>query len=239
MKAMGKTARRCRLRRRRKAKQHPAILPWLSSLPLNRPAILRPVLLNRQRPRCRIYSGLSGLRFETREHAAHEISATNTQPLDQRLVTRCIDSSEVVEKLAPLRHELEQSPPGVIVLDVGLEVLGETVDALRKDRHLHFRRTGVAGLGRIALDHFGLAAGCNRHRVVLFLSGFTSAAAGPGCRPARSPPNRGKRVNSNKLERIPVHATGTPLCHRGNIAKPRGTPAEIARLQTAAEVAGA
>jgi hypothetical protein len=44
MKAMGKTARGCRLRRSRKTKQHPAILPWLSSLPLNRRAIIRPVL---------------------------------------------------------------------------------------------------------------------------------------------------------------------------------------------------
>src|ERR1700681_1493765 len=53
----------------------------------------------------------------------------------------------------------------MVVLDVGLEVLRQVVDAFRKDRHLHFRRTSVAGLGRISLDDVGLAVGCNRHRV--------------------------------------------------------------------------
>src|SRR5262249_19655073 len=102
------------------------------------------------------------------------------------LGTRCVDTGEVVEKLATLGHKLEQSTPGMVVLDVGLEMLGEAVDALREDRHLHFRRTGIAGLGRVGLDDFGLAAGCYRHRVVLVLSGSRSAAE-PGCRPARSP----------------------------------------------------
>src|SRR5262245_39860478 len=61
----------------------------------------------------------------------------------------------------------------MIVLDVSLEMLGQTVDAFREDRHLHFRRTGIAGLGRIGLDDFGLAAGSYRHRAVPFLSGVT------------------------------------------------------------------
>src|SRR4029077_10752421 len=58
----------------------------------------------------------------------------------------------------------------MVVLDVGLEVLRQVVDALRKDRHLHFRRTSVAGFGRIGLDNVRLAVGCNRHRVS-YLSG--------------------------------------------------------------------
>src|SRR6478752_2142493 len=66
----------------------------------------------------RIYSGI---RFKTREHAAHKSSTANTQPFDQRLVTRCVDTGEVVEELATLRHKLEQSTPGMVVLDVGLE----------------------------------------------------------------------------------------------------------------------
>src|SRR5262249_13672135 len=131
----------------------------------------------------RIYPGI---RFKMREHAAHKPSTANTQLLDQRLVTRCVDTGEVVEKLATLGHKLEQSTPGMVVLDVGLEMLGEAVDALREDRHLHFRRTGIAGLGRVGLDDFGLAAGGYRHRVVLVLLGSWSAG-GPGCRPARSP----------------------------------------------------
>src|SRR5438046_6687046 len=74
----------------------------------------------------------------------------------------------------------------MVVLDVGLEMLGKAVDALRKDRHLYLRRPGIADLCRIGLDHFGLAAGRYRHRAILLLSRLQSAA-GPGCRPARSP----------------------------------------------------
>src|SRR5262245_61285068 len=74
----------------------------------------------------------------------------------------------------------------MVVLDVGLEMLGKAVDALREDRHLYLWRSGIAGLYRVALDHFGLAAGRYRHRVSLSCRGCGSAA-GPGCRPARSP----------------------------------------------------
>ena len=53
---------------------------------------------------------------------------------------------------AALRHELEQATTGMIVLDVGLEMLGQVGDALGEDRDLHLGRTGIAGLGRVFLD---------------------------------------------------------------------------------------
>src|ERR1700730_4744301 len=56
----------------------------------------------------------------------------------------------------------------MVVLDVGLEVLRQVVDAFRKDRYLNFRRASVAGLGRIGLDDFRLAVGCNRHRISFY-----------------------------------------------------------------------
>src|SRR5438445_1332870 len=126
------------------------------------------------------------IRLRTRAAmAAREFnSAPNAQPLDQRLVTRLIGTSEVIEQLTPLGHELEQSTPGMVVLDVALEVLGQIVDAFRQDRYLHLRGPCVAGFGRIRLDDFRLACGRDRHRVS-FCSGSNSAA-GPGCRPARS-----------------------------------------------------
>src|SRR5215831_13697903 len=103
-KAMSKTARGCRLRPCRRPKQRPAILPWPSSLPLRtgdhstRLPKSAAVSLPAER---RIYPGI---RFKTREHAAHKPSTANTQPLDQRLVTRCVDTGEVVEELATLGH---------------------------------------------------------------------------------------------------------------------------------------
>src|SRR6478736_10128322 len=123
-------------------------------------------------------SGLNPVSASKRANTPRKSSATDTQPFDQRLVTRRVDAGEVVEELPALGYELEQSPPRVIVLDVGFEMLGEAVDALREDRHLHFRRTGVAGFGRIGLDDFGLAAGGYRHRVILVLRGH-------GRRPSR------------------------------------------------------
>src|SRR5262245_65968717 len=78
----------------------------------------------------------------------------------------------------------------MVVLDVALEVLGQIVDAFRKNGHLHLRRSGVAGLGRIGLDDFRLACGRNRHRAFLSLTsllpGYCAGTAGPGCRAARS-----------------------------------------------------
>src|SRR5438093_10917641 len=88
---------------------------------------------------------------------AHQKLAANTQPLDQRLVTPLVGTGEIIEQLATLGHELEQSTPGMIVLDVTLEVLGQIVDAFRKNGHLHLRRSSVAGLRPLGLAHLRLA----------------------------------------------------------------------------------
>src|SRR5262249_37391960 len=160
----------------------------------------------------------------TRIRARH-FSAANTQPLDQRLVTRLIDAGEIIEQLATLGHELEQSTPGMIVLDVGLEMLGEAVDALRQDRHLHLRRSGVAGLGRIGLDDLGLAAGRNRHRVVL--SGYGSYH---GRRPSRDVVQQGRHKRHKRVHaRLPTRYVRVyPPRNRG-ISKPRSRVKPAAR----------
>src|SRR5215470_3485435 len=82
--------------------------------------------------------------------------AADTQPLDQRLVTSLVGTGEILEQLSTLRHELEQPTPRMVVVEVGLEVLGQIVDAFRKNGHLHLRRPGVASLGRKGLDDFCL-----------------------------------------------------------------------------------
>src|SRR5438105_2456565 len=95
----------------------------------------------------------SMIRSETRGlRRAPTKSAADAQFLDQRLVARLVGTGEIIEQLASLGYKLEQSTPGVVVLDVGLEMLGQIVDAFRQDRDLHLRRTRVAGLGPIGLD---------------------------------------------------------------------------------------
>src|SRR5260221_13706126 len=101
----------------------------------------------------------------------------------------------------------------MVIFDVGLEMLGKVVDALREDRHLHLRRAGIAGLYGVTLDHFGLAAGCYRHRVFILILSRLRSAAGPGCRPAWSPHY--------------LHLRGPPPRKPGNIAKSVPAPAEI------------
>src|SRR5262249_3601990 len=99
----------------------------------------------------------------------------------------------------------------MVILDVGLEMLGEAVDALRENRHLHSGRRGIAGLGRVGLDGCGLAAGRYRHRVVLVLSGVTvGGRAGMSSSAVPTSSVRGPRPRDG-----------------GNIAKRRPTPAEI------------
>src|SRR5215212_11058474 len=86
--------------------------------------------------------------------------AANPEALDQRAIARLIVTLEKVEQLPPLRDELEQAAPGMVILHVRLEVLGQVGDAFRKDRYLNFRRAGI-GLGRrVFLDERLLALGC-------------------------------------------------------------------------------
>ena len=55
----------------------------------------------------------------------------------------------------------------MVVLPVGLEMLGEVVDAFRQDRDLNLGRAGIAGFVGIRLDDFRFAFRGNRHRQTL------------------------------------------------------------------------
>jgi hypothetical protein len=50
-----------------------------------------------------------------------------------------------------------------MVLDVGLEVIGQAVDAGREQRDLHLRRAGVARLALVMLDDLRLFDGGYSH----------------------------------------------------------------------------
>ena len=56
-------------------------------------------------------------------------------------------------------------PPRGLVVLVGLEVLGQVVDAFREDRNLDLRGSGVAALGGVFLNQRLLAFRSDRHRV--------------------------------------------------------------------------
>jgi hypothetical protein len=50
--------------------------------------------------------------------AVRKSSTTNTKSLDQSLVTTIVGAPEIIQNLAPLRHELQQPAPRVIVFDM-------------------------------------------------------------------------------------------------------------------------
>src|SRR4051812_34778696 len=112
------------------------------------------------------------------QNPARYRSAANAKLLDQSLVALLIGTPEIIKQLTTLRHELEQPAARVVVLDVGLEVLGQVGDPLSEDRDLHLGRPGVAGLGGIGLDNFSFTLSRNRHRLVTFLR--PSASHNPG-----------------------------------------------------------
>src|SRR5688572_4958414 len=99
-----------------------------------------------------------------RNGAAPELLA-EAELRDEIDVTLLVLLEEVVEKRTALVHHHQQAAAAMVVLRVALEVLGQVVDALREDRHLDFRRSGVARTTTVFLDERILALCSNRHRL--------------------------------------------------------------------------
>ena len=70
--------------------------------------------------------------------------APQAETFDQGLIPRRIVSLEVVEQATTLADQPHQPAPGLMILEVRLEVLGELSDALRQDGDLNLGRAGVA-----------------------------------------------------------------------------------------------
>src|SRR6267142_466384 len=70
-------------------------------------------------------------------------SLAQAKLLDQLVILSVVLPLEVIEHLAALADELQQSAPRMVILDVRLEVIGQPVDAGREQRHLDFRGTRV------------------------------------------------------------------------------------------------
>src|SRR4029078_5568084 len=64
---------------------------------------------------------------------------------------------QVVEQASALPDQLQQAAARVVILRVGLEVLGQVVDALAQDGYLHFRRAGIGLVSAVGPNNFRLA----------------------------------------------------------------------------------
>src|SRR5437899_2123113 len=99
-------------------------------------------------------------------HALHhdsELSA-DTQLVDDGPVPSGILVLEIFQEPPPLPDQHQQAPARVMVLRVGLEVLGQSVDPLGQKRDLDLGRAGVALMGLELLDQALLAVDSQRHR---------------------------------------------------------------------------
>lgn len=89
--------------------------------------------------------------------------STQTQPFDQRAVALDVDVGDVLEQPATTADQQQQTAPGVVVVLVLLEVLGEVGDALGQKRDLGFRRAGVGLVQAVGAQDFFLLLGGQRH----------------------------------------------------------------------------
>ena len=63
---------------------------------------------------------------------------------DEFAVALDVVTSDIVEEASAPTDKHQQTTTAVVVFLVGLEMFGEVVDAVRKERNLHLGRTGVA-----------------------------------------------------------------------------------------------
>ena len=67
-----------------------------------------------------------------------------TQLSDQGTITVDVLLLQIGQQIAAAADHLEQAAAAVVVMLVGLEMLGQVVDACGEQRDLNLRRTGVA-----------------------------------------------------------------------------------------------
>ena len=111
-------------------------------------------------PHCRSPKNQEQLRRRTRNEersfALLAGLAADTQFGDQRTVPLDIIAFEVVEQAPTPTDEHQQAPPRVMVLFVGLQVLGEVLDAFGQQRDLDLRGPSVGVVTAVFGDRGGL-----------------------------------------------------------------------------------
>ena len=66
--------------------------------------------------------------------------------LGDGLITAHVGGLQVIQQAAALTDHQQQATAGAVILLGSLQMLGQMVDAVRKQRDLHVGRTGVLGM---------------------------------------------------------------------------------------------
>ncbi len=94
---------------------------------------------------------------------------------NQRAIRIRVAALQVVQQLAAAADHAQQAATRVVVLLVGLEVVGQFIDAGREQGNLDFRRTGIAGGALELRNDVGFDDICNRHFIPQWTGGSTEA----------------------------------------------------------------
>ena len=105
-------------------------------------------------------SGRDGAAAETEASSipAAELTA-QAESLDNLLITLVVSSGQIVQKLAPSRHQLQQAATGGKIFLIPRKVVGQVRDARRQTCYLDICTTGV---GVVQLEFFQIC-GCFSH----------------------------------------------------------------------------
>ena len=88
------------------------------------------------------------------EPAATSRLLPDTEALDQLGVAIRILAFQVVQQAPPLTDQLEKAAARVMIFRVGLEMLGEVIDALAEERDLYLGGSGIGCVGFVGSDDF-------------------------------------------------------------------------------------
>ena len=112
------------------------------------------------------------------KHTPHSPLAllAQIQLFDDGTVTLDVGFLKVTEKVSSVTDHFQHTAAAVVILVVRLQVLGQSVDAIGKDRDLNLRGSGVALMGGVLLDNGLLFV--FQHGFFTFLLLCVSQAAG-------------------------------------------------------------
>lgn len=93
-----------------------------------------------------------------------------TELLNYRLIPLGLVLPQVIQQPAPLADQCDQPSPRGVVLDMGLEMVGQVGNPLAEDRNLDLRRTRVLSVDAVALYRSCFGCQLNRTHTVSSLS---------------------------------------------------------------------
>jgi hypothetical protein len=88
---------------------------------------------------------------------------TDAQALNQVFVSFRVTAFQVLQKAAPPGDHRQQSPAGMMILAMHLEMIHELQNTLAKDRYLNLWRTGVGLVSPVFCDYFVFGIGRQCH----------------------------------------------------------------------------